>query len=350
MFTTVCKYESLLSEIRSNRSHLLLGNGFSIGCDPVFQYPSLFQAAVAAGLSARAQLLFQRLGTNNFEGVMRLLEDSHWVNLQYGLGGLQPMLDDLEVIKNALVSAVSTSHLAHTGLVPDQKKMSAATFFEPYHNVFTTNYDLLLYWINVAGKPIVYGDGFRDDDLNAKTVCFREHLRDSKGIFYVHGGLHLFVDRGDVRKHCWRRSGRALTDSVRSGLAQGKYPLFVAEGTAEKKREQIQRNGYLAYCYGKLYRIENRLVVYGFSMGDSDEHIKSVIVQNVGLKQLFVGLYDYPASASSHATISACFKIQQQRDDYLNYLASGGTTPKRKRGSALEIKFFDGATAKVWNQ
>jgi hypothetical protein len=36
-------------------------------------------------LSHRAQRLFERIGTNNFEGAMRLLEDAHWVAQTYGL-------------------------------------------------------------------------------------------------------------------------------------------------------------------------------------------------------------------------------------------------------------------------
>jgi hypothetical protein len=69
-------YQELLAALpERGRVHLLLGNGFSIACDPIFRYASLYDAAVEAGLSARAQQVFARHGTNNFEGVLRLLED-----------------------------------------------------------------------------------------------------------------------------------------------------------------------------------------------------------------------------------------------------------------------------------
>lgn len=69
----------------TGRRHLLLGNGFSVACDPIFSYARLYDAAVEAGLSDRAQQVFAYLGTNNFEGVMRLLDDTHRVAEIYGL-------------------------------------------------------------------------------------------------------------------------------------------------------------------------------------------------------------------------------------------------------------------------
>ena len=80
----IITYEEVRKRI-GRTSYLLLGNGFSIACDPVFRYESLYEAAVKEGLSKRAQQLFDRLGTNNFEGVMRLLDDAHWVAQTYEL-------------------------------------------------------------------------------------------------------------------------------------------------------------------------------------------------------------------------------------------------------------------------
>lgn len=142
----ILTYEEVRRRIGNGRSYLLLGNGFSIACDPVFRYGSLYQAAVKAGLSRRAQLLFQRYGTNNFEGVMKLLDDSDWVARTYGLVKDKPsgMVEDLEVIKRTLVEAISNSHLETPGDIADGLKTSTAKFLEPFHVVFTTNYDLLL--------------------------------------------------------------------------------------------------------------------------------------------------------------------------------------------------------------
>ena len=91
-------YDEVRRRIGDKRSYLLLGNGFSIACDPVFRYGSLYEAAVQAGLSKRAQKLFARIGTNNFEGVMKLLSDSDWVARTYELvkSKSSGMVKDLE--------------------------------------------------------------------------------------------------------------------------------------------------------------------------------------------------------------------------------------------------------------
>jgi hypothetical protein len=94
--------------------HLLIGNGFSVACDQIFSYPSLYDAAVTAGLSRRAQKVFSHVGTNNFEGTMRLLDDAHWVAETYGLipqGGTSQMLSDVDIVKRTLVEAVANNHL-----------------------------------------------------------------------------------------------------------------------------------------------------------------------------------------------------------------------------------------------
>src|SRR4051794_20244206 len=113
------QYDEVVRSFGNSRAHLLLGNGFSIGCDPVFKYQSLYEKAVAKGLSANAQQVFKRFGTNNFEGVMSLLENTHWVAVEYSLvkGDRSQMLDDVEIVKRALIEAIADSHLDHSGLV-----------------------------------------------------------------------------------------------------------------------------------------------------------------------------------------------------------------------------------------
>ena len=329
------------------RTHLLLGNGFSISCDPIFRYDKLYDAAVAAGLSERAQKVFGRLGTNNFESVMRLLDDGHWLAKNYGLldGDSSELLEDLEVIKNTLVTAIATSHVAHTGLVPDAKKQSALTFLEPFHFIFTSNYDLLLYWVNMcSGDRPTYGDGFRGEweDPDAKTVVFTQHLGDDKGIFFIHGALHLFVENGAVRKHCWCRSGQKLTTSIREGLDANRFPLFVAEGTHDRKLEQIHRSGYLSYCLSKLGRVTKTLVALGLSFGESDTHIANVIAENQKIDRLCVGLFGNPDSASNQTIIAAVGKIVARRNQMLV------TRQSRRPGGTLSVTYFDSASAKVW--
>jgi hypothetical protein len=339
-------YSDVLARVnvteRGNRSHLLLGNGFSIACSEKFAYVSLYDRAVAAGLSPRAQAVFERLGTNNFEGVMRLLHDANWVGEIYGVIDHEgsELLADLEVVKTALVEAIAESHLEHSGLVGDARKARAAEFFAPYHNVFTTNYDLLAYWVVLSGEAEpVYWDGFGDDpeEPDAPHVVFAFHLGDHKGLFYVHGGLHLFLgEGGHISKHCWSKTGQHLTALIAEGMERGQYPMFVAEGKPMRKLEQILSSPYMSYAYDKLGRITNRLVVYGHSLGASDDHLRRAIAGIRNLKELCIGVHGegerVQALAHAEAAVAAIAAVRQQL----------GLKP-------LNVIYYRSETAGVWD-
>jgi hypothetical protein len=163
---------------KAKTCHLLVGNGFSIACDPIFRYGSLYDTAVQAGLSERAQAVFVRLGANNFEGVLTLLENAAWTTELYGAAAATAaqMRADADIVKNALIQAVTHAHLAHTGMVSEAKYAAARQFLSPYHNIFTTNYDLLLYWTILQQGAATHQDGFRSDDDDPFTqVCDRPH-------------------------------------------------------------------------------------------------------------------------------------------------------------------------------
>lgn len=319
------------------RAHLLLGNGFSIGCDPIFKYQSLYNIAVSKGLSKNAQAVFERFGTNNFEGVMRVLMDAHWVGRQYGAiddDESSEILSDVEIVRSALVEAIAESHLEHSGMVLDRMKASADDFLKPYHNIFTTNYDLVAYWVVMAAKPSPrYRDGFGEDreEPDADHVVFSFQLGDQRGIFFIHGALHLWVKNGVVAKHCWSRTGERLTDLIRDGMADGRNPLFVAEGTSEKKLAQIYTSSYLSYALSKLGRVRGTLVVLGHSLSAQDQHLRDVIASNKLLTTLFIGVRDAKNTA----------KADEAADSIRLRRAERGHDP-------LEIEYFLSESAKVW--
>jgi hypothetical protein len=333
-------FEESIAEV-GKRVYLLLGNGFSIGCDPVFKYSSLYEAAVQAGLSTRAQEVFGRVGTNNFEGVLRLLEDTDWVARKYGLlpSGKSEIQNDIEVSRNTLITAVAANHLEHTGSVSDSQKIRANKFLENFQSIFTTNYDLLAYWVVMSRERVAFQDGFREDEPGDPFVIFSQRLGDTRGLFYLHGALHLYLASGELRKHCWNRTSIPLTKLIRDGLADGNYPLFVAEGTAEQKLEQIQRVGYLWYCMDKFSRIKSPLVVYGHSLGPSDEHIVQAIGRNTELAILYLGIHGGTASAAASKLWNAAQRILGIRKEAL----------ERKKGNELLISFYDSESAQVWN-
>ncbi len=312
-------YQNVLEESKGKRSHIFLGNGFSISCNSIFSYGSLYEKAVEKGLSRKAIKVFKYFGTNNFEGVMHALENADWIGKQYSLIDKKSKLieDDVELIKKTLIEAIAESHLSYPGEIADHKYLNAIEFLSPYHNIFTTNYDLLLYWIDMReGLTDKYQDGFRTDidDPEASYVVFSEHTKDNKGLFYMHGALHLYQNRGQIRKHCWERTGTRLIQLIKDGLNNSEYPIFVAEGNAKNKLEQINENGYLSYCYGKLKRIQNYLVVYGSSLGESDQHIANIIAENPDIKKVYLGIYDESNTDDMLQIFKTIDKMKERRN------------------------------------
>lgn len=340
----VVEYASVLRSLGQGTAHVLLGNGFSIGCDPVFRYESLYRVAVANGLSARAQAVFGRIGTNNFEGVLRLLDEALWVGQQYGLSvaGQAQIEEDIRIIKNSLVHSIATTHLDNAALVPDAKKAAALKFLKQFTNVFTTNYDLVLYWVILAEEGgATFGDGFHapEDEPEAGPLIYTEQTGNRPGIYYLHGALHIYAVAGELRKHSWAREGRHLTELIREGLIRGEYPLFVAEGVSDQKLTQISRHGYLSHCINKFSHIKSPLVIYGHALGGSDNHLVEALSHNPHLEKVYIGLHGDPHSVSNEAIAHIGNNMIAERRRLITL---------RGRVSELDVIYYQAESAEVW--
>jgi hypothetical protein len=126
-----------------------------------------------------------------------------------------------------------------------------------------------------------------------------------------------------------------LTQLVREGLQNKEYPLFVAEGSSERKLAQIQGHGYLWYCLDKFSRVETSLVVFGHSFGPSDQHLTDAIGRNVKLKQIFIGLHSDVNSEGNRRIRQVVSRIRSQQAEL-------------RRRSPLEVRYFDSSSAAVW--
>lgn len=341
-------YAEVLARL-GKRTYLLLGNGFSISCDQIFSYSNLFEIAKKNSLNQRSQQIFDKLGTNNFEGVLHHLDHFKWMTEIYGLSNaktVRTINGDLSNLKQALIRSIAQTHPGHSGKLSDEKKQSCANFLKPYHVTFTTNYDLLLYWVELFALDELQGrDGFgaSEDDPDAPYCVLSEALGRHRGICFIHGALHLFMAEGEIRKHSWNKSQIPLIQSVQDGLAREEYPLFVAEGDSEKKMEQINRNRYLSYCYSKLSRIESDLVVYGLSFGPSDAHIADAIAHSKS-SRIYVSLHGDPDSDANKAIRGNVKRIINKR-----HALRTGRQKKYQGWPGLESEYFQAETANVWS-
>jgi Domain of unknown function (DUF4917) len=144
-----------------------------------------------------------------------------------------------------------------------------------YEWIFSTSYDLLLYWAMGCGgsfKPFI--DHFRGPRLEFNPERADVYV-DQVPVYFLHGALHLVVGgSGDT----WKlRSGelRTVLDQFGEPIDGDPHarPLLVTEGTARDKLRAIEGNAYLAHSLQTLQSAALPLVVFGSSLGAQDDHL-----------------------------------------------------------------------------
>jgi len=225
----------------------------------------------------------------------------HGVDFEKALGGAQTA-EDRDRIRSEFIAAITRVHPKHKFL-EGEARQTCGLFLETFAglsrgslrgSVFTTNYDLLLYWVLMKNKEALkLYDGFDVDG-----VWDAARVSNSK-VFYLHGALHLYErEFGRVRpkmdqcKLMWRENA-SLIVQVRDNLEKGHFPIFVSEGTSVEKRWRIQRNPYLKrvckHFASICAREENALFTVGHSLSAVDAHITDEI--GLGVASVYVGVY-----------------------------------------------------------
>jgi Domain of unknown function (DUF4917) len=250
---------------------LLCGNGLSINVWPAFAYGSLFDHAHDGDLTAEDLALFG--GTENFERVLSDLNTAIRVNETLGRPA-DPIYARYRSIQRGLGHAVRAVHLIRSQ-VPDVALKNIRDELLRYEWIFSTSYDLLLYWaMGCGGSFSPFIDHFRGSRLEFDPGCADVYVGQVP-VYFVHGALHLVV------------SGSGVTWKLRSGAIQTvldqfgepidgdphSRPLLVTEGTARDKLRAIEGNVYLAHALQMLRSMELPLVVFGSSLGAQDEHL-----------------------------------------------------------------------------
>jgi hypothetical protein len=261
-------------------SVLFLGNGLSINVWRRFGYGSLFAEARrlgSAGLSAEDLKLFRAVGTQNFERVLGDLGAA--IRVQDALGkDSSDLLGHYRSIQAALGEAIRSVHIPWTD-VPDQATGAIQRAMHDYKWVFTTNYDLLVYWSmghhDDYGRLVdcFWGPNCRFDPSDA-IVRAR-----SIPVYFVHGAMHLIVEGSGRTRKLKRNATLTLLDQFGQpikGDPQAR-PLLVTEGSWQGKLQAIEANPYLAHVYERLREVQGPLVVFGSSFGDQDRHITDAL-------------------------------------------------------------------------
>lgn len=319
---------------------LLLGNGFSVSWNQdIFSYRSLKEKST--GFEHIITEAFARLGTVDFEEVIRAFEHAAVI---CGCAEIDNQFQNkADSIRNILIDTIASNH-------PDFPSKILASEFEPcveflsnFKRIYTLNYDMLLYWVLIRDlfreneeKPKLkkFSDGFAyngEDFLNWDGSSFEVH--------YLHGALHLF-EESELLKLNYRKTTEPLKSQfVKLIREQKKFPLFVAEGSSEKKLRRIRSSGYLTRCLNSLQKIGSKktsssVFTYGVSFSENDQHILDALAKN-NCQKFFIGIYGSLSDQRNKVTVKRVERLKALRD------SKSGAAP-------LVITYFDSATASVW--
>ena len=346
--------EAIEHSARFKKRHLLLGNGFSIACCPkIFTYESLFKQANFSPTS-KLPNVFKAVGTTDFEHVIKLLEDVSCIVPVYSstaAAAAKQMATDAEALKDILIQTVANNHPNTPNEIAAEQYWACRRFLSHFlgdenkdGKVYTLNYDLLLYWTLMhddirVDNPInlVANDGFgRDKDTEPEYVNWMgESGAHGQRVHYLHGALHLFDAGAELQKYTWVNTGKPLLEQARETMGANKFPLFVAEGKSNQKLAKIKHSAYLHHSYksfsSQMAQRNDALFIFGHGLADNDQHVLKKIARGK-IGQVYVGLYGDPDSLVNKQIRGNATALARSCDNRV----------------ALDVAFFDAASAQVW--
>jgi len=330
---------------KKRQMSLLIGNGFSMAYDrEIFSYNALYDFLISKD-DLLLTKLFSVIKTKNFELVMQQLDTTlALLDAFDSEPALKHQLVEAQAkLKANLLQSIKTLHPDHVFKMPAEKSAACASFLSRFlasgGHIFSTNYDLLLYWVMMRNSVENHVDGFgievtNFDEVKKGAEPERSDLywgpnRDEQNVHYLHGALHLF-DAGAVVFKEQYTPDAFLLQNISERLNNGEYPIFVTAGNGDEKLEHIRHNQYLSHCYDSLSKVPGSLVTFGFNFGKYDDHIIDAInrahnTPEYGKKLLsvYIGVYSEADEAHIQA-ISGKFKLKVHTFDAKTVNVWGG--------------------------
>ncbi len=376
----VLSFDEALEKSQETTRNLLLGNGFSLAYDKeLFHYDSLYDRAKSKIESVPPSLssLFDEYGCD-FEIIIKMLQQaSKVVELYKDSGGelSRSISSRAEIIKAVLIETIIEQNPETVNLVIKEKLLACIDFLSHFlkswskdgddknyrnrkaGNVFTFNYDLMLYWtlmqahydgnVNDAADNLIFldtNDGFGRDPSGSEKILWLlgGNSQGEQRVFYLHGALHLYSHGHEVEKLKWSSKNGALLEQAKERINNNSFPVFVAEGNSPAKLKKIKSNEYLDSSYNKFIacvkKEEHSLFVHGHSFSENDDHVIERIAFGC-LPYLYISIYGDPESDDNKRIIAKA-----------NSLAETRTRERREFGAPrpLKVRFYDAESAKVW--
>lgn len=333
-------FDEALTSAGTGRKLLLLGNGFSRACfDDIFSYASLLESSDFSALSPSARSAFEVLETTDFETVMRGLDSAARLLRHYAprlRATAKRMKTDSRGLKDLLVKTLSAKHPDRPDAITDERYKACKKFLAHFNAIYTLNYDLLLYWalMRTEIEPLLKcDDGFRTPESGKEDyVTWEPFERYDQNIHYLHGGLHLFDTGDEIQKFTWINTGKRLLHQIRDAMSTGRYPLFVAEGDTRQKSTRIRHSDYLDKALRSFAATSSPLIIYGWSLGQSDGHILRRIRRGK-MPSVYISIFGATDAPHNREIMRRGRSLADERSTRY----------------PLEVNFFDAASAHVWD-
>jgi hypothetical protein len=305
---------------------LLIGNGFSIAqAGAQFSYASLLDRA---GLEPDnpVRKVFTTLNTFDFEQVMQALQHAAQIEDAYEEADKAALFrNDAIAVREALIHAFRKVHPGISFDIPQEQREQCGKFLQNFENIFTLNYDLLLYWVILKMGGYAFTDGF---GLGETEGGFRTFSPLAKcNTHYLHGALHLFLGpKRETLKRIVTRS-TIINDITNTIRARDQLPLFVSEGSSVQKMARINSVPYLRWAYDKLKDLKGSVFVYGHSIAENDFHLYNALFSSE-IDKLFVCV---------HCPNENLQGIRERLAPFL------------LRNDEIDVLYIDSATVNVWH-
>lgn len=316
-------YKDVNSKTKAN---LLLGNGFSMGVSQSFDYRSLYEALKK--LKEENELyeqenmindknnildLFDKFGTNNFEFILNRLSIAISVNKILN-GDDHRLQDKYDIVRSALIEVVTKIHPTYESIKNEQDTKilnwmqgPCLKEFKNFSNIFTVNYDSLIYWI-IRQEFDLFLDYFWSGKGKIGTLfdLYNTEINDCNSaaipVHYLHGALFIFknIDNGLIEK-VKSEKDNLLLQSVKTVMEDSKnnyIPIFISEGNSKESKVyerskigEINANEYLKFVFSEFLQIKEGITIFGHSLSKYDQHIIDAINNNENLEYVAISIY-----------------------------------------------------------
>ncbi len=305
---------SIENKIRVDRdgkpkTAILLGAGFTNkyipntwGYDNIWDYASRF--AFDNDEKDILELMdnyFKEMGNKNFERLIALSNEcTDFLNL--AKKPFKIFLNSKQIlrIKEVFINAMHNAGIdSEKRLCNNTPAREIGSFLTRFDQVFTTNYDPLVYWsimkhTNSDENRYTIGDFFHRGEYAPENPNFVNAVleRDKTLVSYLHGAF-FNTDTDSI----YKISTSPDSDESLMKLAKKRYgihnikPLIVTDGSSEQKILAIDHNRYLSDSLSRLRRFDlDYLCTIGFGFTPPDKHIIDSIRHNRPSK-IAIGYY-----------------------------------------------------------